>query len=66
MVDILAGGGQLPLKFLKHPLAGMYKGCWECHISDDWLLIWEQDNVRRVINLVDVGTHSELFDKNRR
>ena len=66
VVDILAGGGQLPLKLLKHPLGGMYKGCWECHISDNWLLVWKQDDVRRVIILVNVGTHSELFDKNRR
>ena len=66
VVDILAGGGQLPLKFLKHPLSGMYNGCWECHISGDWLLVWKQDDVRRVIILVNIGTHSELFDKNRR
>lgn len=66
VVDILARGGQLPPKFLKHPLGGMYKGCWECHISDNWLLVWMQDDIRRVIILTDIGTHSELFDKKRR
>ena len=23
-----------------HPLHGIYKGCWECHIEPDWLLIY--------------------------
>lgn len=66
VVDILAGGGQLPVKFLMHPLGGMYKGCWECHVSDDLLLVWKQDEVGRVITLIDIDSHSALFDKNRR
>ena len=66
VIDILAGGGQLPPEFLKHPLQGKYKGCWGCHLSFDWLLIWKQDDKHREITLLDLGTHSELFDKNPR
>ena len=66
VIDILTGGGQLPLKFLKHPLGGMYKGCWECHVSCDLLLVWRQDEEERVITLIALCTHSELFDKQRR
>lgn len=63
VIELLAGGGQLPAEFLKHPIQGKYKGCWECHLSFDWLLIWKQDDKHREITLLDLGTHSELFDK---
>ena len=66
VIDILAGSGQLPPKDLKHSLGGLYKGCWECHITDDCLLIWKEfDNGKEII-LIDIGRHSELFDKQRR
>lgn len=43
-----------------HMLKGKYKGCMECHIEDDFLLIWidEQSNQIGVLRL---GSHSELF-----
>lgn len=63
VVDLLASGGQLPPEFLKHRLQGKYNGCWECHLSFDWLLIWKQDDKHREITLLALGTHSELFDK---
>lgn len=66
VIDFLAGSGQLPPKYLKHSLGGLFKNYLECHISDNLLLIWKQDNDRQMITLVDIGTHSELFDKNRR
>ena len=63
VIELLAGGGQLPAEFLKHPIQGKYKGCWECHLSFDWLLIWKQDDKHREIILLALGTRSELFDK---
>ena len=66
VIDFLAGSGQLPQKFLKHSLGGLFNRHLECHLSNDLLLVWEQDNDRQLITLVDIGTHSELFDKNRR
>jgi mRNA interferase YafQ len=30
-------------KMLPHKLKGNYKGCWECHIQPDLILIWEQE-----------------------
>lgn len=41
-------------------LAGDYKGCMECHIESDFLLIW-LDESNQTIALVRLGTHSELF-----
>lgn len=61
MLDILQESGRLPQQYRPHKLTGKYKGCWECHIQPDWLMIWEQyDNQLRLI-LVDTGSHSDLF-----
>ena len=38
-----------------------YSGYWECHITPDWLLIWEQNNKELILLLVDTGSHSDLF-----
>ena len=61
MLDILQESGRLPQQYRPHKLTGKYKGCWECHIQPDWLMIWEQyDNQLRLI-LVDTCSHSDLF-----
>ena len=53
--------GSLPEKYLPHKLQGKYKGCWECHITPDWLMIWKQFDKELQLILVDTGTHSDLF-----
>jgi mRNA interferase YafQ len=51
---------KLPKEFKAHKLKGLYKGCTECHIEDDILLIWlDEDN--EFIYILRFGTHSELF-----
>ena len=61
VLDILQEKGELPELYHPHKLQGKYKGCWECHIQPDWLLIWEQDNFELRLILVDTGTHSDLY-----
>lgn len=61
VVDILASGELLPAKFRDHDLTGDYKGCRECHIEPDWLLVYEKDNGLLILMLNRVGSHSELF-----
>ena len=61
VVDILASGELLPAKFRDHDLTGDYKGCRECHIEPDWLLVYEKDNGLLILILNRVGSHSELF-----
>ena len=41
-------------------------GCRECHIQPDWLLIYRIKERLEILNLVDTGTHSDLFGKNKR
>lgn len=61
VVDILAQGEQLPEKYKDHNLVGNYKGCRECHITPDWLLIYEVDDKQLFLYLTRTGTHSDLF-----
>ncbi len=50
----------IPDKYYPHPLFGDYKDCMECHIQGDFLLIWF-DEETDIIELVRLGSHSELF-----
>jgi mRNA interferase YafQ len=42
-------------------LSGNYKGCRECHIEPDWLLIYEVMEDVLVLMLYRVGSHARLF-----
>lgn len=61
VVDTLAAGQELPAKYKDHALIGNYKGCRECHITPDWLLIYEVDGNELILYLTRTGTHSDLF-----
>ena len=50
----------IPEAYRPHMLHGEYKGCMECHIEGDFLLIWI-DEETETIELVRLGSHSELF-----
>lgn len=57
----LADGEQLPEKNRDHSLNGDFVNCRECHITPDWLLIYEIDNGELILYLTRTGTHSDLF-----
>ena len=59
-LKILETTSTLPKEYLPHKLEGVYKGCMECHIENDLLLIWF-DNKNNVIKLIRLGSHSDLF-----
>lgn len=61
VIGILANGETLDEKYRDHDLSGNFKGCRECHIEPDWLLIYEINNNVLVLMLNRVGSHSELF-----
>ena len=52
----------LPPELKAHFLQGNLKGCLECHIENDFLLIWFDEDMG-IIELLRLGTHSELFKK---
>lgn len=43
-VEKLANEGKLPLSYKSHKLHGNLEGIWECHITPDWLMLWEQND----------------------
>ena len=61
VIEQLANGESLDPKYRDHDLTGNYRGCRECHIDPDWLLIYEIIGDVLVLMLYRLGTHSELF-----
>ena len=61
VVERLANGETLEPKYRDHDLTGNYKGCRECHIAPDWLLVYEVVEDVLVLMLYHTGSHSELF-----
>lgn len=61
VIDMLASGEALPVKYKDHALIGNYKDCRECHITPDWLLIYEIDGEELYLYLTRTGSHSDLF-----
>lgn len=61
VIKILASGQPLSEKHKDHFLFGNYPGCRECHITPDWLLIYEIVEQDLILYLTRTGTHSDLF-----
>lgn len=63
VVQQLANGETLKERYRDHDLTGNYKGCRECHIEPDWLLVYEILDDVIVLLLYRLGSHSDLFKK---
>ena len=61
VVRILSEKKPLPAKYRDHELSGNYKGCRECHITPDWLLVYEINDDELILYLTRTGTHSDIF-----
>ncbi|MGN0750915.1 MAG: type II toxin-antitoxin system YafQ family toxin, partial [Treponema sp.] len=62
-VEMLSKGEPLPERFCDHELTGNYAGHRECHVLPDLLLIYRIFKDILILELVDTGTHSDLFGK---
>ena len=61
VVNILASGEPLPPQYRDHALTGNLTGLRDCHIENDWLLLYTiQDDVL-VLTLTRTGSHADLF-----
>lgn len=61
VIDKIARGEKLAPKYKDHLLTGNYEGCRECHITPDWLLIYEIYENKLFLYLTRTSTHSDLF-----
>jgi mRNA interferase YafQ len=61
VLDFLAKGAKLPEKYLNHRLQGEFRGCFECHIKPDILLLYTIEQSAVIVLLLRIGSHPTLF-----
>lgn len=61
VVDRLAAQEPLEERYRDHLLSSEYGGFRECHITPDWLLVYQVQERELVLFLSRTGTHSDLF-----
>ena len=61
VVQTLLEKKSLNAKHRDHALSGNYSGHRECHITNDWLLIYRVDRNNLILIATRTGTHSDLF-----
>lgn len=53
--------------FLKNikttPYEGEWEGTYECHIKNDWLLIYQIDQNTNAMIFMRLGAHAQIFKK---
>ena len=62
VLDLLVQRIPLPPRNRDHQLSGMWKDFRECHLENDWLLIYRIFEDRLILSAVRTGTHSDLFN----
>ena len=60
VVNKLAMGETLPLQYRDHAPTGNLVGFRDCHIENDWVLIYKIQDDILILTLADTGTHSDL------
>jgi mRNA interferase YafQ len=61
VLNLLENGKKLPNKYKNHKLKNVNPQTWDCHITPDWILLYEIDKKQKIIKLKRTGTHSDLF-----
>ena len=61
VIRTLAAGEELDKKYRDHLLLGDYAGFHECHITPDWLPIYQIYEEELYLLLSRTGSHSDLF-----
>lgn len=63
VLNVIANGGELEEKYRNHKLINdrIFKDCYECHITPDWLLVYKIQNEELILLLFATGSHSDLF-----
>ena len=61
IVEKLAKGEPLDAALRDHSLSGHWSNHRELHIEPDWLLIYRIEKDILILELVDTGSHADLF-----
>jgi mRNA interferase YafQ len=60
LMELIIEEKELDKKYKNHKLSGKWKGRFDCHIADDWLLIYKIKN--RTVIFERTGTHQDIFE----
>ena len=60
VVRMLANGETLPSQYRDHALIGDLAGLRDCHVENDWVLLYSIENDVLVLTLTRTGTHADL------
>ncbi len=60
IVNTLQRGESLPPKNKDHSLTGDWASYRECHITPDWLLVYQIAENKLILLLTRAGSHSDL------
>ena len=61
VLECLVNDEPLAESYRDHSLGGNWKGFRECHVRPDLLLVYRKPPGAAVLQLVRLGSHSELF-----
>lgn len=61
MLTLFIFGKSIPANFKDHALQGDLAGSRECHLEFNLLVQYEKDDRLRLVTILGVGTHAELF-----
>ena len=62
VINHLSNGEALEEKYQDHVLKGSMQGWRECHLKPNLLLVYKIYKNQLVLELIRLGSHSELFD----
>jgi mRNA interferase YafQ len=62
-LELLALGEPPPVIFRDHQLKAEMGEYRECHIKHDLLILYARDDERKIITLIDIGTHDDIFGR---
>jgi len=62
VVLLLAEGTPLPPEYKDHPLTGNHIGLRDCHIENDWVLLYYYEADNLILVLSDTGSHADCLE----
>ena len=61
ILNLLEDGQKIPEKYHNHKLKNIKPVTWDLHIQPDWVLLYVKDKKSRIIKLIRIGSHADLF-----
>jgi len=61
VVNTLCEEKPLDPKYRDHALHGNLEGFRDCHIENDWILVYAINNKELILTLSQTGSHADIF-----